>query len=573
MSSAHSYDIIVRGGSVADGRGGPVFEADVAVRDGLIVEVGRVVGSATEEIDAKGLLVTPGFIDLHTHYDGQVTWSDRLDPSSEHGVTTIVTGNCGVGFAPVRGGDHDRLIRLMAGVEDIPEVVMAAGLTWQWETFPEYLDAVDSHPHDVDIAALLPHSALRVYVMGQRAVDREVATSADISAMAELAHGAMRAGAMGFGTSRALQQRSITGEPIPSVRASEDELRGILAAISGAGHGVFQLLSDFFEFTDIDGEFEMLRRLVAETRVPTMFTVNQKHSVPDGWRRLLDLTATAAADGLPIKAQVLGRPTGLLLGHELSLTPFEKCPTYAALRPLPLEARLVELRRPDVRAQIIAEAAGLPEAPWHVRFELGDPPCYEPRASESMTARALSAGCSPAEVAYDVLLQDDGHQLMLHAMQNYAAGSLDACYEMLRDENSVLGLGDGGAHLGLICDSSFPTTMLSYWARDRRGPRLSVEEVVHALTLQPAHAIGLEDRGLIEPGKKADLNVIDHEHLREHRPVVVHDLPGGGRRMVQHATGYVATVLSGQVTRRDGVPTGALPGRLVRGPRRSTAVS
>jgi len=453
----------------------------------------------------------------------------------------------------------------MAGVEDIPEVVMAEGLTWQWESFADYLDAADSRPHDVDIATLVPHSALRVYVMGDRAVRREDASPDDIEQMAAHARDAVLAGAFGFGTSRALQQRSASGEPIPSVRASEDELRGILTEIASTGRGVFQLLSDFYEFTDIDGEFAMLRRLVADAGLPTMFTVNQKHSLPDGWRRLLDLTSAAAADGLPMTAQVLGRPTGLLLGHELSLTPFSRCPTYAALAGLPIADKVAELRRDEVRRRILDEAQSHPEEPWHTRFELGDPPCYEPSPEDSIAARAARAGVTSAELGYDVLLHDDGRQLMLHAMQNYARGSLDDCYEMLRHDRSVLGLGDGGAHLGLVCDASFPTTMLSYWARDRvRGPRVSVPDVVHALTRQAALALGLTDRGLVGVGCKADLNVIDHDHLQERRPEVRHDLPAGGRRIVQHADGYVATVLSGHITRRDGEATGALPGHVVR---------
>lgn len=562
-----TYDLVLRNGTIADGTGGDLFEGDVAVSDGRIVQVGKNVGPGSEEIDARGLLVTPGFVDVHTHYDGQVTWDSRMSPSSEHGVTTIVTGNCGVGFAPCRPGDHDGLIALMAGVEDIPEVVMTEGLSWNWESFPEYLDAVEAVPHDVDVAAMLPHSALRVYVMGQRAVERAAATPADIAEMAALTREAIAAGAIGFGTSRALQQRSITGEPIPTVRAAEDELRGILGAMSDLNTGVFQFLSDFFEFTDVDGEFEMMRRLVAETGRPTSFTVNQKHSRPDGWRRLLELTAQASAEGLPIKAQVLGRPTGLLLGHDLSATPFSRCPTYAALFPLPLAQKVAELRREDLRTRILEEAASAPSAPWVHRFELGDPPCYEPSAEDSIAARAARQGISPEALAYDILLKSDGTQLLFHAFQNYAESSLDACYEMMRHPDTVLGLGDGGAHLGLLCDASYPTTMLSYWTRDRtRGPRLTVPEAVRALTSRTAHTVGLRDRGVIAPGYKADLNVIDHSRVQERMPIVVRDLPAGGRRIVQRADGYVATIVSGTIVARDGAHTEALPGRLVRGP-------
>ena len=385
-------DLVIRGGTIADGTGAALFDADVAVHHGKIVDVGRDLPAGIEELDARGKLVTPGFVDVHTHYDGQVTWESRMTPSSEHGVTTIVTGNCGVGFAPCRIDDHDRLIALMAGVEDIPEVVMTEGLPWNWESFPEYLDAVESRPHDIDIAAMLPHSALRVYVMGERAIAREEATPDDIARMSELTTQAIQAGALGFGTSRALQQRSITGEPIPSVRAAEAELLGILQGMGNAGGGVFQLLSDFFEFTDIDGEFEMIRRLVAETRLPTSFTVNQKHNKPDGWRRLLDLTEQASREGLPIKAQVLGRPTGLLLGHDLTANPFSGCPSYAAIATLPLAAKVTELRRTELRQRLLDEAANGPIGAWQYRFELGDPPCYEPRREDSIAARASQLG-------------------------------------------------------------------------------------------------------------------------------------------------------------------------------------
>ena len=569
-----SYDLVIRGGTVADGSGGGLFEADVAVRDGVIVGVGPTPERGSEEIDATGLLVTPGFVDIHTHYDGQVTWDSRTAPSSNHGVTTVVTGNCGVGFAPCRPKDHDQLIALMAGVEDIPEVVMTEGLSWSWQSFPEYLDAIAARPHDIDVASMLPHSALRVFVMGQRAVDREDATDADITQMAQLTREAMAAGALGFGTSRALQQRSITGEPIPSVRAAETELRGILAAMAESGTGVFQLLSDFYEFTDVNTEFEMIRRLVAESGRPASFSVNQKHTEPDGWRELLGLTESSRRDGLPIKAQVFGRPTGLLLGHDLTKNPFSACPTYAALTALPFPARVAELRRDEVRAQILTEAERALDPAWQYRFELADPPCYEPPADDSIAARAVREGVTPQALGYDILMKNNGTQLLLGAMQNYAASSLDACYEMLKHPDTILGLGDGGAHLGLICDASYPTTMLGYWTRDRtRGPRLAIPEAVHALTSSTASAVGLNDRGRIAPGYKADLNVIDYDRLQERIPTVVRDLPAGGRRILQRADGYVATVVNGNVTARDGEPTGALPGGLVRGPQRSPGAS
>lgn len=559
---------VIRGGTIADGSGGELFEADVAVQDGLIVAVGRGVGGGLEEIDARGLLVTPGFVDVHTHYDGQLIWEDRVTPSSVHGVTTVVTGNCGVGFAPCRVQDHDTLVELMAGVEDIPEVVMTDGLPWTWESFPEYLDAVGARPHDVDVAAMIPHSALRLYVMGDRAVARERATPDDVARMADLTRDAMSAGALGVGTSRQLQHRSITGEPIPTVRAAEDELRAIMAAMAETGSGVFQLVSDFSSWQDVDGEFAMFRRLVAATGRPLSFTLNQKHRQPEEWRHLLHLTEQARAEGLPIRAQVLGRPTGLLLGHELTRSPFADSGTYVALASLPLDQRIAELKRPEVRELVLDEMG--PESPgaWEMQFELKDPPNYEPEPSESFAARAAREGTTPQAIAYDALLEDGGRRLILHTFQNYAAGSLDACYEMMTSEATILGLGDGGAHCGLVCDASYPTTMLAYWTRDRvRGPRLDVADVVRALAYDTAAAVGLLDRGRVAPGAKADLNLIDYDHLQNRLPEVVHDLPAGGRRIVQRADGYRATIVDGIVTYRDGEPTGALPGSLVRGAR------
>jgi len=565
-----AYDLVIRGGHVVDGTGSQAYEADVAVRDGLIAAVGVGLGPGRETIDATGLLVTPGFVDIHTHYDGQVTWENTLSPSTDHGVTTIVTGNCGVGFAPCRPEDHTELVELMAGVEDIPEVVMTEGLDWNWTTFPQYLDAVDSRPHDVDIAAMLPHSALRVYVMGERAIKREHANTADIEGMAELTREAMAAGAIGFGTSRAVQQKSIQGEPIPTVRAAEDELRGILNAMAETGGGVFQALSDFELFADVPGEFAMFRRLVADSGRPMSFTLNQKHSDPDGWRELLRLTEQAAADGLPIKAQVLGRPTGLLLGHELTISPFSRCPTYAALAELPFEERIARLRLPEIREQILSEAGqGRPGA-WTNRFELTDTPDYEPDPADSLAARAEREGTSAAALGYDILLADDGRRLLFEAAQNYADGSLQPSYEMMTHKDTVLGLGDGGAHLGLICDASYPTTMLAHWTRDRvRGPKLSVPAAVKAMTSDTATAVGLRDRGRIACGYKADLNVIDYAKLRLRAPQAAHDLPAGGRRIIQRADGYVATFVNGVATHRNGSATGALPGRLVRGPQRA----
>jgi N-acyl-D-amino-acid deacylase len=560
------YDLVIRNGTVADGSGAPLIGADIAISGATIAAVGKFEGAGIQEFDAGGMLVTPGFVDIHTHYDGQVTWEDRLSPSSGHGVTTIVTGNCGVGFAPCRPNDRDDLVALMAGVEDIPEVVMTEGLPWNWVDFPSYLDAVEGRPHDIDIAAMVPHSALRVYAMGQRAIDREPATPDDIALMASVVREAMASGAIGLGTSRAIQQKSIRGVPIPTVGAAEAELAGILKPVAEAG-GVFQALSDFDTFKDVEGEFSMFRRLVADTGLPMSFTLNQKHHDPDGWRQLLALTEQASDDGLPIKAQVLGRPTGLLLGFEVTMSPFDHCPSYRAIAKLPFAAKIEALRKPEVRAAIVAEAKADTGRSLGRMFELDETVNYEPTLDQSVEARARELGVDPYAYAYDLLLQEDGHKLLFDPAQNYADGSLSAPYEMMVHRDTLLGLGDGGAHCGLICDASWPTTMISYWTRDRtRGPRLDLPTVVKMMTSANARAVGLNDRGRIAPGYKADLNVIDYDKLRLHRPEAVYDLPSGGRRLFQRADGYDATIVSGVVTYRRGKPTGALPGHVVRGP-------
>lgn len=571
---AKFFDLVIRNGTIVDGMGGEPFVCDIAVVGGRIAALGQRLERGREEIDARDHLVVPGFVDIHTHYDGQVTWESRLSPSSNHGVTTVVTGNCGVGFAPCHPDDREELIALMAGVEDIPEVVMTEGIPWNWTSFPEYLQAVDSRPHDADIAAMVPHSALRVHVMRRRAVDREPATEADCERMAQLMRDAMRAGALGFGTSRAIHQKSIRGQPIPTVGAAEVELKAILAAMSDTGSGVFQALSDFEQFNNVDAEFAMFRRLVRDTGRPMSFTLNQKHSDPDGWRRLLALTEAASDAGLPIKAQVLGRPTGVLMGHELTFNPFATCPSYREICHFAFDRRVVELRNPDVRSRILSEGRKIEQASpghpfwdWTRIFEMGPVPDYEPPREESIAERAKLRGCDSAEFAYDTMLKDEGRRLLLMAAQNYGNYSLEPSLEMMRHKDTVLGLGDGGAHYGIVCDASYPTSMLAYWSRDRkRGARLSLPVVVKKLTSDPAAVVGLCDRGRIASGYRADLNIIDYDRLQLRAPEVVYDLPTGGRRIIQRADGYSATIMNGHPTYRDGVQTGILPGRVVRGP-------
>jgi N-acyl-D-aspartate/D-glutamate deacylase len=565
------FDLVIRGGTVFDGSGEQGFEGDVAITGGRIAGVGRRVnGKGREEIDAKGKIVTPGFVDIHTHYDGQATWDKHLTPSAWHGVTTAVMGNCGVGFAPCRANDHDMLIRLMEGVEDIPGVVLTEGLKWNWETFPEFLDALEAHPHDIDFAAQVPHGALRVYVMGERGANRDPATAGDIREMAAIARDAVKAGALGFSTSRTLNHRTSDGQPTPTLTAAEDELVGIAMGLKAANAGVLQVVSDF---ADPARELTMLRRMVADSGRPLSFSLLQSDRGPEAWKMLLGWVDQCNADGLPVRAQVCGRPVGLLLGLSLTLNPFSAHPSYKTIEHLPFAERLKLLRTPEWRAKLLNETPNSdnPFVKAVLRnfakmFPLADPPNYEPTADESLGARAAQRNVSPEELAYDWMLQDDGRALILFPFLNYADDNLEPALAMMRHPHTVLGLGDGGAHVGMICDGSFPTSMLTHWTRDRtRGAKLPLEWVIKAQSRDTAAAVGLHDRGLLKPGYKADLNVIDHARLTLHRPKVAYDLPAGGRRLVQYADGYEATVVSGAVTYRNGKATGALPGKLIRG--------
>ena len=568
-----SFDLVIRGGEVADGLGGALRSADVAVRNGRIVEVGQLTGSGKQEIDARGLLVTPGFVDIHTHYDGQVMWDSQLAPSSWHGVTTAVMGNCGVGFAPVRTRDHERLIELMEGVEDIPGAALHEGLGWGWESFADYLDAVERRPHDIDVCAQLPHGALRVYVMGERAARLEAATPDDIAQMRSLAAEAMRAGALGFSTSRSMNHRSIKGDPIPSLRATRDELMGIALGLRDAGRGVLQFISDF-NAPSLEVEFAMLRELVEVSGRPMSISLAQRHSSSRGWRKLLDLVGDAVAAGLTMRAQVAPRPIGVLFGLQGSRNPFSACPSFKAeVAALPLAGKVERLRDPLLRARLLVEIEALQGDSMGLRltafdriFPFGDPPDYEPAASSSLAAQAVSRGVSAAELAYDLLLEDEGRAFLFAPFANYADYNLDACREMLDDPNTVVGLGDGGAHVSIISDGSFPTYLLTHWGRDRPQGRFDLAWLVKRQTSDTARAVGLLDRGVIAPGMKADLNVIDMAKLGLSAPVMSADLPAGGKRLLQRASGYVATVVSGVPVYRDGQATGALPGRLVRGP-------
>jgi N-acyl-D-aspartate/D-glutamate deacylase len=566
------FDLVIRNGHIFDGTGAKAFDGDIAVHDGRAAAIGAFDGSGATEIDARGQIVTPGFVDIHTHYDGQATWDRHLTPSVWHGVTTAVMGNCGVGFAPCRAADQDLLIKLMEGVEDIPHAVLSEGLDWRWESFADYLTALEAIPHDIDFAAQLPHGALRVYVMGERGANREPATADDIVRMAALAEEAVRAGALGFSTSRTLNHRTADGDPTPTLTAAADELVGIAKGLGRAGAGVLQVVSDF---ADPAAETAMLARMVAESGRPLSFSLLQADRAPDAWRGQLAWLSSARAQGLDIKAQVCGRPVGLLLGLQLTINPFTAHPAYARIAHLPFAERLAAMKTAEMRAALLAEEpkSDHPFVKAVLRnfskmFPLNDPPDYEPTADLSLGAQAARRGISPQELAYEWTLADEGRGLILFPFLNYSADSLDPALEMMQHPGTVLGLGDGGAHVGMICDGSFPTSMLTHWTRDRtRGAKLPLEWVVRAQTRMTAEAVGLMDRGLIRAGMKADLNVIDYDRLALRRPGVAYDLPAGGKRLVQRAEGYTATIVSGQIVARDGAPTGALPGRLVRGGR------
>jgi len=570
------HDLIVRGGTVVDGTGAPATVTDVAIDDGKVTKVGAVDGEAREVVDATGKLVTPGFVDVHTHYDGQVTWDPTLTPSSWHGVTTVVMGNCGVGFAPARPDKHDWLIGLMEGVEDIPGAALSAGIRWGWETFPEFLDFLDGEKLALDIATQVPHGAVRGYVMGERGARNEPATPDDIEAMAKIVREGIEAGALGVSTSRTIAHRAIDGEPVPGTFAAEDELFGLGGALAEAGAGVFELAPAGVMGEDLaasDKEMDWMRRLARETDRPVTFALIQHDLDPDQWARMLDLATEVFDEGVPIRPQVAGRPLGLLLGLQ-TFHPLRDRPSYQEIDPLPLDEKVARLREPEVRERILAESPVRDDRMAFIGlgldriFRLGEPPDYEPLPEESVAALAEQSGRDPWELFYDLLLENDGRELLLRPLSGYSRFTHDPIREMVLHPATALGLGDGGAHVGAICDASIETYMLTHWVRDRwRGPRIPLEVVIRKMTMDTATLYGLGDRGTLEPGKKADVNVIDLDGLVLHRPEMVYDLPGGARRLLQAADGYTATIVSGETVMRDGRATGARPGRLVRGAR------
>jgi N-acyl-D-aspartate/D-glutamate deacylase len=566
------HDIVIRGGTIIDGTGGEAREADVAIHGGRIAQIGMVAGRGAEEIDARSRIVTPGFVDIHTHYDGQITWENRLAPSSGHGVTSVVMGNCGVGFAPARPDQRELLIRMMEGVEDIPDAVMFEGVPWNWETFPDYLDALAQRQADIDFAAQLPHNPLRVYVMGERGAACEPPTDKDLAAMRRVTAEAVLAGAIGVSTTRHLAHRYRDGRNVPTVLGEHREVLALAEGLRDAGAGVFELLGD--DRLNGADQIEQLRDIARVSGRPVSITLTMPANGSDRWRVILDGIAEANAEGLAIKAQVMPRPVGILVGLDLSLHPFAFHSSFRPLEKLPLAEKVRALRDPEMRRRLLSEQSDDPHAffksvvddiDW--LFSLGDPPNYHPDKEDSIAARARRAGRDPREVIYDALLEDEGRAVLYRPSANRLGERFEAAgAAFLRHPHVLLGLGDGGAHYGMICDAALPTYFLTHWVgHPDPAKQVSIERAVRMLASDTAQAVGLTDRGRIAPGLKADINVIDLDRLRLHAPRPVHDLPAGGRRLVQSADGYDATIVSGRVTYRHGAATGALPGRLIRG--------
>ena len=564
-------DLIIKDGQIVDGTGTKPFMGDLGIKRGVIAEIGEISGRAKNIIDATGSTVIPGFVDIHTHYDGQVTWSEELTPSSNHGVTTAVMGNCGVGFAPCRPEDKERLISLMEGVEDIPHPVLSEGLPWNWETFPEYLDSLSKRQYDIDFAAQLPHGPLRVYVMGDRGANREPATQKDIERMAALTTESIKAGALGFSTSRTLNHQTADGQPTPTLSAELGEMVGIAEGVKNAGSGVMQVVTDF---KGNDSEFEILKEMTKQSDRPLSVSVAQHHRVTNGWRNILRTIEDANKEGLKLTAQVCGRPIGVLFGLELTNNPFSAHPSFIEITNLPLKEKLLKLRDPAFRQKLLTETPEVENNPflrqahkrYHDMYVMSEEPDYEPLPSTSIEAQALKQNKHPLELCLDILTRGDGKEMIYYAFLNYGESSLNPAKEMMEHPNTILGLGDGGAHCGSICDGSFTTHMLTHWTRDRsRGEKLELPWVVKAHCQDTAAAVGLNDRGILAPGYKADINIIDLGKMRLKKPEVHYDLPAGGRRLMQFADGYVATLVSGVPIYLNGESTGARPGRLVRG--------
>jgi N-acyl-D-aspartate/D-glutamate deacylase len=568
---ANEVGIIIRNGQVVDGTGADPYVADLAIDGDTITQLGRVSGSARTEIDATGHLVTPGFIDAHSHLDGNVTFEQRLKPNSGHGITTTVMGNCGVGFAPCRESDREFTVALMEGVEDIPSEVLWAGLPWRWETYGEYRKYLSNRRFDMNVAGLLPHSCLRVYVMGQRAIDGELATAADIEAMSEIVHQAMLDGAIGVGSTRLLGQKTLSGILAPCIAADQAELVGIAQGMRKAGRGILQIAPEFNQYPRAEEELKMIIAVARETGCTITYSLKQTNAHKDGWRKLLDATRAANEEGLNVHPMVLGRPTGAIFSWECNHHRFVGSPGYQGIAALPLGERVAELAKAELRDQILAQtrASEAGGSSGHARlyellFPIGEVPDYEPRPEHSVASIARRRGVHASEIIYDAMMRNEGRGVLLLTSGNYADGNLEPALEMMRFDTSVLGLADAGAHSTIICDASAPTFMLSYWARDRTlGDRLPLPLVIKLLSKDTADLFGFEDRGELKVGMKADVNVIDHAKLKLHPPRMEYDLPAGGRRLVQDADGYTATLVNGVVINTLDATTNALPGVLL----------
>ena len=562
------YDLIIKNGTLVDGTGNTAKTGNIAIKDGKIAAVGDFNGKSDKEIDANNLIVSPGFVDIHTHYDGQAIWDSQLKPSSIHGVTTVVMGNCGVGFAPCKPKDRVKLVELMEGVEDIPAPVMHEGLDWQWETFKEYVETLEKNNLDIDVCALLPHAALRVYVMGERAIKHEAANKSDMDQMRQLAKEAVDAGAFGFSTSRTISHKSLKGEFTPTLRAHEDELTAIAMGLSDAGSGFMEIVSDWNE-PDPETEFEVLKRIVKKSGRPVVFSCTQRHDRPEFWEDLMSMARQAQTEGLPIRPVVTPRPIGLLLGLNGSQNPFSGTDTYKSIADLPLNQRVIEMKKEGIKNKILSEdpikGSTFPlinRIGYSQMYRFGSPPNYNPKPEHSIESLAKVSGVSSAELAYDILLENEGNNFIYAPLVNYADHTFGVCQKMLEDKNAIMGLGDGGAHVGFILDAGYPTWLISYWSVKKKV--FSMEETIRRLTSDTASAAGLQDRGLLKVGLKADINIIDWEKVGSSDPFMTQDLPAGGKRLMQHTHGYVATIVSGKITYQNGKSTDERPGSLVK---------
>ena len=563
------YDLIIENGLIYDGKGNKPFKADIAISNKKIAKIGVIEEDSKQRIDADGKIVTPGFVDIHTHYDGQATWDPYLRPSTYHGVTTVVMGNCGVGFSPCKPDQRDWLIGLMEGVEDIPGTALHEGIDWEWESFPEYLDALEKKPFAIDVGTQIPHGAVRAYVMGERGINHELATPEEIGEMKKIVQEAIKAGAYGFSTSRTEKHNDVNGNLTPSITADKDELVEIAKSLGEINQGVLQGISDFYDF---DSEFDIFKTMSKESGRPISITVEQQDARPEWWLQLLDGIEEAQNEGVNMYGQVPPRATGILMGLTATLNPFRFHPSYMEIADLPLEERVKIMNTSEFREKLMKEQ-GVSINPlvdeivnsFGKMFKLGEPANYEPDPKDSFESLAETSNMTAAEIAYQAMLEKDGRALIYHPLFNYQPGDLSLVEKMLKHPYTISGLGDAGAHCGAISDASFPTTLVQHWSRDRnRGERLPLETVIKMQTSETANLLGIYDRGVIEEGFKADINIIDYEGLTLHEPEIVNDLPAGGRRLVQKASGYDYTIVSGEVAFIKGEATGALNGRLIR---------